>query len=71
MDNRLIVGHALERVASVKGVGAGVAEAGRTTLDLRTVRGASEVPGCLGPSATDSRRAVTHSAQDAPSAPWL
>lgn len=38
------MGHALEGVASVKGVAASLAEAGRITLDLRTVHEASEVP---------------------------
>lgn len=66
MDNRLIVGHAFEGVASGKGVEAGAAEADRTTLDLRTIRRASEVPGSLGLSRMDSKRAVTHSVQGAP-----
>lgn len=49
-------------MASVKGVEAALAEAGRTTLDLRTVHRASEVPGSLGLSRVDPRRAVTSSA---------
>lgn len=56
MDNRLIVGHALEGV--VKGVEAILAEGGRTTLDLKTVHGTSEVPSSLGLSRVDSSSAV-------------
>lgn len=71
MDNRLLVGQAQEGVASVEGVEAGLAEAGRTTLDLGTVHGVCEVPGSLSLSRVDSKRAVTHSTLGAPSAPWL
>lgn len=64
------MGHALEGVASAKGVEAGLAEAGRITLDLRTVHEASEVPSSLGPFRVNSKSAVTLSAQG-PNSPWL
>lgn len=54
----------LDGLASEKGVEAAAAEADRTTLDSRSVRRASEVPGLLGLSGTDSSRAVPHGA------PW-
>ena len=56
------MGHALDSVASEKGVEAAAAEADRTTLDLRNVRRALEVPGSLGLSGMDARRAVAHGA---------
>lgn len=49
------MGHALEGVVSMKGVEAILVEGGRTTLDLQTVHGTSEVPSSLGLSRVDSR----------------
>lgn len=71
MDNRLIVGHALEGVASVEGVETGLAEAGRTALDLVTMHEACEVPGSLSLSRVDSRRAGTLGMWRTPSVPGL
>lgn len=71
VDNRLIVGHALEGVASVEGVETGLAEAGRTALDLETMHEACEVPGSLSLSRVDSRRAGTLGMWRTPSVPGL
>lgn len=57
------MGHALEGVVSVKGVEAILAEGGRTTLDLKTVHGTSEVPSSLGLSRVDSGSTVIPSTQ--------
>lgn len=64
MDSRLIVGLALEGMASLAGVEASLAEAGRTALGLGTVHGTREVPGSLSLSRVDPGGL-------SPTAPWL